>query len=72
MKKLFSFLKPYKISITVALALMLFELIVELFLPLFMAKIIDDGILQNDLSVVLRWGGIMVGLSLLLICSRNC
>lgn len=65
MKKLFSFLKPYKIPITVAVALMLFELIIELSLPLFMAKIIDDGILQNDLSVVLRWGGIMIGLSLL-------
>jgi ATP-binding cassette, subfamily B, multidrug efflux pump len=65
LKKLLSFLNPYKISIAIALFLMLFELTVELFLPLFMAKIIDDGVLQKDLSVVLRWGGIMVGISLL-------
>lgn len=65
MKKLLSFLKPYKISVTVALFLMLFELVVELFMPFFMVKIIDDGILQQDLSIVLKWGAIMVGISLL-------
>lgn len=65
MKKLFSFLKPYRISMTVAIFLMLFELIVELMLPLIMAKIIDEGVLVRDLSLVLRWGAIMIGISLL-------
>ncbi len=65
MKKLLSFLKPYKLSIVVALFFMLFELIVELLMPLFMSKIIDHGVLQKDLHIVLRWGGIMIGISLL-------
>ncbi|RXJ04182.1 ABC transporter ATP-binding protein [Anaerobacillus alkaliphilus] len=63
MLKVFSFLKSYKKPIYIALFLMLVELFVELWHPLLMAKIIDDGILKNDLSVVLTWGGIMLGLS---------
>ncbi|MGE6377645.1 ABC transporter ATP-binding protein [Peribacillus muralis] len=64
MKKLSSFLKPYRLLIILALFLMIVELGVELLQPLFIAKIIDDGILQKDLSVVIKWGGIMVGLSI--------
>lgn len=64
MKKLFSFLKPYRLFIALALFLMLVELGVELLQPLFIATIIDDGILQKDLSVVIKWGAIMAGLSI--------
>ncbi|MCK1994083.1 ABC transporter ATP-binding protein [Peribacillus muralis] len=64
MKKLSSFLKPYWLLIILALFLMIVELGVELLQPLFIAKIIDDGILQKDLSVVIKWGSIMVGLSI--------
>ncbi|NQD65594.1 ABC transporter ATP-binding protein [Bacillus haikouensis] len=49
----------------VAWTLMLVELTVELLNPLFMAKIIDQGIMKEDLDVVLLWGGIMVGMSFL-------
>ncbi len=65
MLKVLSFLKLYKKPIYIALLLMFVELFVELLSPLFIAKIIDDGILKNDLSVVLIWGGIMIGLSFL-------
>lgn len=64
MLKFSSFLKPYRISMSIALLLMLTELAVELLHPLLMAKIIDEGILQEDLSVVIRWGGVMIGISL--------
>ncbi|MDW7613955.1 ABC transporter ATP-binding protein [Peribacillus simplex] len=64
MKKLASFLKPYWLLIILALFLMIVELGVELLQPLFIAKIIDDGILQKDLSVVIKWGSVMVGLSI--------
>ncbi|GAE37003.1 ABC transporter ATP-binding protein [Halalkalibacter akibai] len=63
--KLFSFLKPYKFPIVIALFLMFVELVVELLHPLLLAKIIDDGIMQEDMSVILNWGAIMVGMSLL-------
>ncbi|RFU69502.1 ABC transporter ATP-binding protein [Bacillus sp. V59.32b] len=65
MKKIFSFLKPYKLPIAVALSLMLVELSVELIQPILMAKIIDDGISQKDLSTVYLWSGVLVGLSVL-------
>ncbi len=44
---------------------MLVELVVELIQPLFMAKIIDDGILQEDLTTVAIWGGILIAISLI-------
>lgn len=45
--------------------LMLTELAVDLWHPLFMAKIINEGILQEDLSAVMKWGIIMLVMSLL-------
>lgn len=64
MLKVFSFLKPYRVAMGVAWTLMLVELSVELFHPLLMAKIIDDGIMQKDLGVVIKWGVVMVVMSL--------
>lgn len=60
MGKIFSYLKPYKLAVAIALLLMLTELVVELMHPLLMAKIIDEGILTGDLDAVMKWGGIMV------------
>ncbi|MFD0050428.1 ABC transporter ATP-binding protein [Actinomycetes bacterium NPDC127524] len=64
MKKIFSFLRPYRIPMGFAVILMLVELGVELLQPLLMAKIIDEGILKKDLSVVMLWGMVIVGVSL--------
>ncbi|MBS4217440.1 ABC transporter ATP-binding protein [Bacillus sp. FJAT-49711] len=65
MGKVLFYLKPYRLTMTIAWMLMLTELIVELWHPMFMAKIIDEGILKEDLSVVMKLGGVMVGMSLL-------
>ncbi|MFC0471136.1 ABC transporter ATP-binding protein [Halalkalibacter kiskunsagensis] len=65
MSKVFSFLKPYKFPVYIALILMLVELTVELIHPLLLAKIIDDGIMQEDFAAIIRWGAIMIGMSLL-------
>jgi ATP-binding cassette, subfamily B, multidrug efflux pump len=64
MRKVFSYLKTYRISISIALLLTLTELAVELLQPLIMAKIIDEGILKNDLIAVKHWGIVMLGLAL--------
>ncbi|WP_077618072.1 ABC transporter ATP-binding protein [Bacillus sinesaloumensis] len=64
MFRILTFLKPYRLAIAVALFLTFVELAVELVQPLLIAKIIDDGILQKDLSVVMKWGGIMIAISL--------
>jgi ATP-binding cassette, subfamily B, multidrug efflux pump len=63
--RVIGFLKPYRLAMGIAWLLMLVELTVELLNPLFMAKIIDQGIMKEDLDVVLLWGGIMVGMSFL-------
>lgn len=60
MRKLVPFLKPYKVAIVIALIFTLLELAVELVQPLLMAKIIDEGVLVKDLSVVMKWGGVML------------
>lgn len=66
---IFSFLKPYRVAIVAAISLMLVELAVELWQPLLMAKIIDEGIVANDLDTVIRWGGVMLAISLLAFAS---
>ncbi len=62
---MFTFLKPYSKQIVIALSLMFIELIVELWHPLLMKTIIDEGIVKEDLSAVLLWGGIMIAVSLI-------
>lgn len=63
MKTVFSYAKPYKWPIFIALFLMLTELSVELIQPLLIAKIIDEGILAEDVTVIWTWGSVMMGLA---------
>lgn len=64
MQKVFAFLKPYRLHMSVAFILMLVELGVELVQPLLIAKIINEGILAKNMDVVYTWGWVMVGISL--------
>ncbi|MBJ6361849.1 ABC transporter ATP-binding protein [Paenibacillus sp. GCM10012307] len=59
MLKMLSFLYKYRIAAVAALLMMLIELTVEITQPYFIAKIIDDGIRQDDISVVWLWGGVL-------------
>ncbi|TCT20464.1 ATP-binding cassette subfamily B protein [Melghiribacillus thermohalophilus] len=61
----FKYLKPYYAHMAVAWSLMLIELAVELLLPFFLGKMIDDGIVAHNLHTVVMWGLIMMGLALL-------
>lgn len=65
MKPIFSILKKYRVAAVVAILLMLVELTVELVQPLLISKIIDDGIAQNNMNVVLLWGGVLAAGTLL-------
>ena len=62
-KNILSFLKPYKISIIIAYCLMLTELVIELLLPFFLGKMIDSGVMHEDLNNIIMWGSIMIGLA---------
>ncbi|XID91621.1 ABC transporter ATP-binding protein [Paenibacillaceae bacterium WGS1546] len=60
-----TFLKPYRLSMGIAIVLMLFEVLVEVWHPILLGRIIDDGILAGDMQAILLWGGIMIAVSLL-------
>ena len=60
MKKLLVYLKDYKKESFFAPLFKMLEAIFELFVPLVMATMIDRGIIQKDMSTILKMGGILV------------
>ena len=65
MNKLKPYLKPYLKETILAPLFKLFEAILELFVPLIMAVIIDKGIGNQDTSLILHQGAILIGLGIL-------
>lgn len=65
MRNILSFLKPYKFPAVFAFSLMLIELAVELLLPFFLGKMINDGVLNQNINNIVMWGSIMLGLAFL-------
>lgn len=73
MYKLRRFLKEYKPQLIIGPLCKLFEAVLELFVPLVMAGIIDNGILKNDTDYILKMGIVLLllaaaGLSSALVC----
>ncbi|MBQ0138103.1 MAG: ABC transporter ATP-binding protein [Kurthia sp.] len=65
MKRILSYIAPYKWAAIIAFLFMLVELAVELIQPLIIGKIIDDGVMKGDLHIIMVWGFVMVGLGVL-------
>lgn len=65
MNQLKPYLKPYLKETILAPLFKLFEAILELFVPLIMAVIIDKGIGNQDTALILRQGAILIGLGIL-------
>lgn len=63
--KLKPYLKPYLKETILAPLFKLFEAILELFVPLIMAVIIDKGIGNKDTTLILHQGAILIGLGIL-------
>ncbi len=59
-------LAPYKVSVAIALALMLVQAITNLYLPELNAEIINEGVAKGDIGFIWRTGGIMVLVTLLM------
>lgn len=73
MFKLRRFLSGYKPQLIIGPLCKLFEAVLELFAPLVMAQIIDNGILKQNTDYVLKMGAVLVllavvGLSSALVC----
>ena len=63
-KQLKPYLKPYLKETILAPLFKLFEAILELFVPLIMAVIIDKGIENRDTALILQQGAILIGLGM--------
>lgn len=64
MKKVLEFLKEYKKESILAPLFKLFEALLELFVPLVMAAIIDKGIVENDKEYIIKLGVLLILLGL--------
>lgn len=70
MKKLVKYLKDYKLESVMGPLFKMLEASFELLVPLVMAQIIDVGIRNQDVSYILRMGGVLVLLGVVgLACS---
>lgn len=73
MLKLIYFMKDYKKEAILGPVFKLIEAILELFIPIVMAKIIDIGVANKDIACVFKMGGLLIllgaiGLAFALIC----
>ena len=64
MKTIFKFMRRYKWPAAIAFFLMLLELASDLIQPLFMARMINEGLLEENLHNVAFWGGCLFALAL--------
>ena len=76
MRKLFPFLKDYKLQLTIGPLCKLLEAVFELIVPLVMASIIDTGVANRDTAYIYKMGGVMlllgaVGLASALVCQKS-
>lgn len=73
LKKLVVFLKPYTRHCIWGPLFKLAEAVLELYLPLVMAQLIDRGVLHRDTGYTLRMGAVMLGIVAVgLLCALVC
>lgn len=66
MKKLFKYVKEYKFHTIMAPFLIFCEVIVETLIPTVAGKgLIDDGVKAGDINLIIKYGLILIGLTLL-------
>ena len=64
MLKLFAFLRPFRGSVALVLALALAQSLASVYLPRLMADIVDHGIVPSDTRRILIYGGLMLLMAL--------
>ena len=60
------YLRPYAVQLAVVMALLLVQALANLYLPDLNAEIINNGIARGDNDYILRTGGVMLGVTLVL------
>jgi len=70
MKLLRTYLRPYSRQVALVIALLTVQAIANLYLPNLNADIINDGVVKGDIGYIVRTGGLMLLVTLLLaLCS---
>ena len=69
MRKLFRFFKNYKKEMWVAPTFKLFETVTDIFIPMIVANMIDNGVKNNDVKYIAIFGGIVILLNIVGIVS---
>ena len=64
MKRLFSYMKDYKLESILGPLFKMLEASFELFVPLVVARMVDVGIRGRDSGYILKMGGVLVLLAL--------
>ncbi|HET7578679.1 MAG TPA: ABC transporter ATP-binding protein [Bacillales bacterium] len=65
MMKLFRFIKPFRKAVIFVLILTFLQVLANLYLPTLMSDIVDIGIVNGDISYIVKVGGIMLGVAAL-------
>jgi ATP-binding cassette subfamily B multidrug efflux pump len=60
MLKIYKFLKPYAASVTAIIILVFIQVMSDLYLPTLMSDIVNKGILGENVSYIMRTGGLML------------
>ncbi|HVN11838.1 MAG TPA: ABC transporter ATP-binding protein [Kineosporiaceae bacterium] len=60
------YLRPYRLQVTLVVLLLLVQAVGQLWLPSLNADIINNGVLTGDTGYILRVGGVMLAVTLLL------
>jgi len=61
--KLFRYLRPYTLYITMIFFLVFAQVMANLYLPTLMSEIVDKGVVNNDISYILKTGALMLLIS---------
>lgn len=70
MGKLLRFFKPYKWPALLVIAFTFVQALSQLYLPNLMADIVNEGIMNKNISFILQTGGVMLGFTLIVsICT---
>jgi ATP-binding cassette subfamily B multidrug efflux pump len=67
MRKIYEILKPYRFTAIIAILLVFFQALTELYLPKVLADIVDNGIVHGEVSYILSKGALMLFVSVLAI-----
>ena len=65
MKEIAKYLKPYSKMLVLVVVFVFGRSLTDLYLPAIMSRIVDVGIVQNDLGYILKVGSVMIAMTLL-------